>query len=876
VPTDYEEIRAENIARYGWDTAVLELLGQLYSDRTHFIFELVQNAEDAGATELTFELFGDRLEVRHDGRPFDAADVRGICGVSQGTKAGDITQIGKFGIGFKSVYAYTNTPVISSGDEHFRIEKYVRPHHAGARPELGRLTAFVFPFDRAEVPADVAAAEISATLNALDAEMLLFLRSISQIRAHGTGVDDTMLRRTQATRGNGCVLSNARGGRRTDDEWVVWSRPLDELGQPELRVEIAFATRSEADARRLVRREGSPLVVSFPTAKETYLGFLVQGPYRTTPARDNVPEHDSWNQALVGQTARLLRDVLTDLRDDRLLTADILQALPLDAAHFGTGSMFSPLFDAVRGAFFQANLIPDGTGGYGLPAQVRLARGFGVRELLTPDQLGRLCGAAGAVAFADESVTESGTPLLWRYLKDEIGVGEVTPESIVGAITEDFLAGQSDDWMARFYSFIYRHHALWREPAPPSEEPGLARMRPIIRLQDGSHVQPFDARGRPAAYLPGAAATGFPTVRRAIARDAEARRFLDALGFAEVDVLAEVIDHVLPRYEGADAASLDQAQHDDDLELVARALVEAAPAHRDRLLDQLGRTTFLIGENARTGEKQLMRPADLYQRTRALESYFDENPDAWFAADGYGPWLAQLRVMGVRDHVRVHAREADDLGYVLLADGFARHERGVAGFDPDASVDGLEFALAHPSFARSEFVWNTLLLPSRHLIAGIVESSPRLGFVDATRESRLSRIGELAVQAAWLPAGDGTFGRPADIDVAILPESFTRDEVVAEALGMTKPAIDEASRQLGFPPGFLRRLSKHPDLVAAIERELSEREPRSAPAAVVGGHDDSLGDVVADPLAVLRAQDRDQADQAEDQGVDNQEDAPDE
>ena len=855
---------------------MLELLGQLYSDRTHFIFELVQNAEDAGATELTFELFGDRLEVRHDGRPFDAADVRGICGVSQGTKADDITQIGKFGIGFKSVYAYTNTPVISSGDEHFRIEKYVRPHDAGALPAPEQRTVFSFPFDRAEVPADVAAAEISAALNALDAEMLLFLRSIGEIRAYGVGVDDRVLRRMPAERGNGCVLSTLRGGRRIDDEWMLWSRPLGELGQPELRVEIAFATRSRADARTLVRRESSPLVVFFPTAKETYLGFLVQGPYRTTPARDNVPEHDSWNRALVGQTAALLRDVLTELRDDRLLTVDILQALPLDAAHFGTGTMFGPLFTTVRDAFFQANFISDGSGAYRLPAQTRLARGFGVRQLLTPDQLGRLCGAAGAVAFVDESVTESGTPLLWRYLRDEVGVGEVTPESVIETVTEDFLAAQSDDWMARFYSFIYQHHALWREPARPSGEAGLARRRPIIRLQDGSHRLPFDARGRPTAYLPGPVATEFPTVRRAVACNAEARHFLEALGFAEADVLAEVIDHVLPRYEGADVASVDQAQHDDDVELVARALADAAPASRDRLLDQLAKTTFLIGENARTGEKQLMRPAELYQRTRALESYFDENPGAWFAADSYGPWLAQLRVMGVRDHVRVDAREADDLGYVLIADGFARHERGAAGFDPEASVDGLAFAVGNPSFARSEFVWNTLLLPNRHLIAGVVESSARLGFVDASRERRLSRIGELAVEAAWLPAGDGSFRRPADIDVASLPESFTRDEMVAEALGMTKPVIDEASRQLGFPPEFLRRLSKHPDLVAAIERELNEREPRSGPAAVVGGHDDRLRDVVADPLAVLRAQDRDEADQAEDQGVDDQEDAADE
>ena len=47
--------------------------------------------------------------------------------------------------------------------------------------------------------------------------------------------------------------------------------------------------RTEVDARRLVRRESSPLVVFFPTQKETFLGFLIQGPYRTTPAQGQHP-----------------------------------------------------------------------------------------------------------------------------------------------------------------------------------------------------------------------------------------------------------------------------------------------------------------------------------------------------------------------------------------------------------------------------------------------------------------------------------------------------------------------------------------------------------------------------------------------------------
>ena len=113
MPTNYKKIAEENIKKYGTDIGRYGpvLLAHLYSDRTHFIYEILQNAEDAGArakksVKISFHLFKDRLEIRHNGKLFDEPDVRGICGLVEGTKKDDLTQIGKFGIGFKSVYAY--------------------------------------------------------------------------------------------------------------------------------------------------------------------------------------------------------------------------------------------------------------------------------------------------------------------------------------------------------------------------------------------------------------------------------------------------------------------------------------------------------------------------------------------------------------------------------------------------------------------------------------------------------------------------------------------------------------------------------------------------------------------------------------------------
>ena len=44
--------------RNGFASGIADLLAHQYSEKTHFIFELLQNAEDAGATEVAFNLTG--------------------------------------------------------------------------------------------------------------------------------------------------------------------------------------------------------------------------------------------------------------------------------------------------------------------------------------------------------------------------------------------------------------------------------------------------------------------------------------------------------------------------------------------------------------------------------------------------------------------------------------------------------------------------------------------------------------------------------------------------------------------------------------------------------------------------------------------------
>jgi hypothetical protein len=583
----------------------------------------------------------------------------------------------------------------------------------------------------------------------------------------------------------------------------------------------------------------SPLVVFFPTQKETFLGFLIHGPYRTTPARDNIPQHDAWNQALVSETAELLHDVLLELRDDDLLTVDVLQAMPIASPHFQPDTMFRPLFDVVWRAFDEEAVIPLGLGGFGEAAKVKLARGGGLRDLLSAAQLSQLYSAGEPVSWVSEAISENRTLALLRYLRDEHGIDEVTPDAIVARLTGEFLGSQSDEWISRLYAFLYPIPALWRAPRWSGEPQTPARAKPIIRLDDGSHVTPFDPTGAPRAYLPGPTETEFPTVRRAVAEVPAARQFLEALKYTEPDVVAEVIEKVMPRYIKAEASQVDREQHSADLQRIVRALAEAGGERRDRLRDRLRETPFLVGHNALTGKEQLRTPRELYWRDHDLAAYFDDNPHIWFADEGYRKWCEILTELGVRGKVAVTARRQNPLGYVITVKAHGWHERGVDGFDPDAKIDGLDHALRHPNNWRSEYVWNTLLRPNRHLLTGVIEKCSRQDFSGSVhRQSVRSPIGMLAVKAAWLPGPAGTFHRSSELALDDLPESYRRDDVLAKALDMATPVIEEASRQLGVPPKVLQALSRNPDLVARIEQELMARAATSSARTADGADEE--------------------------------------
>ncbi|WP_417379489.1 sacsin N-terminal ATP-binding-like domain-containing protein [Gimesia sp.] len=354
------------------------LLTELYPENAHFIYELLQNAEDVEASNVSFKLQSDQLVVEHDGkRRFTFKDIKSITSIGTSTKKDDPTAIGKFGVGFKAVFAYTNTPEIHSGDHHFCIHDLVVPDTTNVkRINVGEKTQFVFPFDHPNKKPNLAVEEIRRGLLELPDITLLFLKHISEIEfvlpdgskgsLHRKSDSDPIIE-IQSKRPHdpdlGTSVTHNNKHLITKTNWLRFTEKV-EIADPdkdnrlkECDISIAFnlerkkkhskdkknsSTQISNSIWEITPLENGNVSIYFPAIKEiSRLRFHINAPFASTVARDSVRECKV-NKDLRDHLADLLAKSMTDIRDLGLLTPDFLGNLPL------RNDDLSPFYDPIR------------------------------------------------------------------------------------------------------------------------------------------------------------------------------------------------------------------------------------------------------------------------------------------------------------------------------------------------------------------------------------------------------------------------------------------------------------------------------------------------------------------------------------------------
>lgn len=108
-PKYFERIRREaqenwkKLEDSGFKGGILVLFEEIRSSR-HVVSELLQNAEDAGATEASMSIADKELIFAHNGRDFTEEDFASLCRFGYSNKR-VLHTIGFYGVGFKSTFS---------------------------------------------------------------------------------------------------------------------------------------------------------------------------------------------------------------------------------------------------------------------------------------------------------------------------------------------------------------------------------------------------------------------------------------------------------------------------------------------------------------------------------------------------------------------------------------------------------------------------------------------------------------------------------------------------------------------------------------------------------------------------------------------------
>lgn len=107
--------------------SVESLATDIYSEDKRFIYELIQNADDASFdedSELSIQVLSNYVVISHNGAQFNSRDIRGLCSIGLGTKTNDATKTGYKGIGFKSVFGQPDGLVyVKSENTLFKFDR---------------------------------------------------------------------------------------------------------------------------------------------------------------------------------------------------------------------------------------------------------------------------------------------------------------------------------------------------------------------------------------------------------------------------------------------------------------------------------------------------------------------------------------------------------------------------------------------------------------------------------------------------------------------------------------------------------------------------------------------------------------------------------
>lgn len=483
------------------DTTLKLLADDIYSSDSHFVLELIQNADDNTYSEgvvprLSFTLAPDRLVVVNNEVGFTEKNVQALCTIGRSSKKKLNGYIGEKGIGFKSVFTVSDAPEIHSNGFHFCFD----------RSDPSKLLGYVIPTWREPIrevdpsrttiilPAKSGSVFETTRLDEVDGRLLLFLNKIRELDIRTpNGLRE--YRRTDARRMT--VLTSKHGGGQGEGEQperyfrstkaVDMNGIVEEKRKDVVSTELSLAFPVNGHGKAMPDR--SSFVFAFLPIREYGLRFCIQGDFVLASSRGEIKERPAWNRRLRDQIPRAFIEAIDRFKELRPLAMSYLHFVPQDTEI--TDAFLKPIGPLIHEGLRNAECIPCADGIWRRPNEVGLApRDF--RALFSSEEVNHLFG----LNYADPDL-DAPDGMLRKLGAIALGV-----TSIVTMFREhgEWFVQKDLQWRAKLYAYL---STVDRKVVLAS---GL-RKAPCIPSPDGTMLSPDNGaiffpltRGRKRKY----------------------------------------------------------------------------------------------------------------------------------------------------------------------------------------------------------------------------------------------------------------------------------------------------------------------------------------------------------------------------------------
>lgn len=533
--------------------SALKLLSEeLYSKQTHFVLELIQNADDndyaAGVVpKLTLALSPERLILVNNEKGFTEGNVQALCSVGESSKAKKSGYIGEKGIGFKSVFLVSNAPEIHSNEYHFRFDRseetnllgYVVPHWCEPIGEANK------GFTTIILPAKDGYRFGSETLEGIDASLLLFLSRIRKLTLEGTDARVTYRRKDRegisyltTKRESTEVPSQIKEMRFVRVATVFSMQKVSDEKRPDVETSTVVLAMP-VDSTGAADPQPTSQVFAFLPIRQFGFKFSIQADFILSSSREDIQTDRRWNRLLRDGISVSFKVAVEHFKKSDALAFSYLKFIPSDTEVLDP--FFKPVVAQTIALLSETQSLLSASGVWSVPKELRYG-GKRFRKLFPPAVALELFG----FDYVDPRVQAEDD------LLKQLGAKPITYVDYINVFKGhgDWLKKQPQDWKAEFYAILAELEPKTLLKLGLASTPCVPTVIGDLAVPEKTSVFYPLSRGRKYGFEPELTIVDSELLDKAATHSSRVNDLFVALKVKTDDPYDLVTSHILPRHQG--------------------------------------------------------------------------------------------------------------------------------------------------------------------------------------------------------------------------------------------------------------------------------------------------------------------------------------